>query len=259
MRVSKNNNESTLIEWKKSIDKSIPTPLYYQLKLLIKSYIESDKFKAGSPLPTESEMSRVLEISRPTIRQCMQELVSEGFLTRQKGKGTFVNRQRIEMNYIAKHESFEQIIRNHGYIPNTQVLDFRQISPNPRINEILEIALNEPLYYLKRLCLANDAPILLTESYTQATRFPGLLQYDFSKVSLYKTFEKIYKDKVNFIRREVGAAGANTSDAVMLNIPRSRAICMVYNLAFDLKHKPIEYSVSRYRSETIKFTSYLEC
>ena len=33
----------------------------------------------------------------------------------------------------------------------------------------------------------------------------------------------------------------------------------VYNLAFDEQNRPIEYSISRYRSEVIKFTNYMKC
>ena len=61
------------------------------------------------------------------------------------------------------------------------------------------------------------------------------------------------------VRREVGAANAGPTDASMLEIPKGRAICMVYNLAYDQQNRPIEYSISRYRSEFIKFTNYMKC
>lgn len=248
-----------LNQWKAKIDRAIPTPLYYQLKLLIKEMIETRRLNHGDALPTESELSDALDISRPTIRQCMQELVAEGYLTRQKGKGTFVSQKKMEINYIARHESFHEIIRKYGYTPLTRVLTFRQVEPDPAINEIMQIPPDEPLYSLVRLCMANNAPVLFSESYTQASRFPGLLQYDFSKVSLYATMKEVYQAPVAVVRREVGAANANQSDASMLGIPKGRAICMVYNLAFDEQNRPIEYSISRYRSEVIKFTNYMKC
>ncbi|WP_102412841.1 UTRA domain-containing protein [Beduinella massiliensis] len=248
-----------LKQWKGRIDREIPTPLYYQLKLLITEMIDAGRLRHGDALPTEAELSEALEISRPTIRQCMQELVAEGYLTRQKGKGTFVSQKKIEINYIAKHESFHEIISKYGYTPFTRVLSFRQIAPEPSINEILQLPPDEPLYSLVRLCMANDAPMLFSESYTQASRFPGLLQYDFSKVSLYATMKEVYHSPVAVVRREVSAANANQADAGMLEIPKGRAICMVYNLAFDEQNRPIEYSISRYRSEVIKFTNYMKC
>lgn len=248
-----------LNQWKDKIDRNIPTPLYYQLKLLIKDMIESGQLAYGDALPTEAEFSEALDISRPTIRQCMQALVAEGYLTRQKGKGTFVAQKKIEINYIAKHESFHEIIRKNGYTPFTRVLSFQQIDSMPAINEILQLPADEPLYALVRLCMANNTPTLFTESYTQASRFPNLLQYDFSKDSLYATMRDVYHSPVAVVRREVGAANAGPTDASMLEIPKGRAICMVYNLAYDQQNRPIEYSISRYRSEFIKFTNYMKC
>ena len=241
------------------IDRDIPTPLYYQLKLMIKDMIETGRLSHGDALPTEAELSEALDISRPTIRQCMQELVAAGYLTRQKGKGTFVSQKKIEINYIAKHESFHEIISKYGYTPFTRVISFKQVGPQPAVNEILQLPPEEPLYSLVRLCMANNAPILFSESYTQASRFPGLLQYDFSKASLYATMKDVYHSPVAVVRREVGAANANQADAGMLDIPKGRAICMVYNLAYDEQNRPIEYSISRYRSEVIKFTNYMKC
>ena len=181
-----------LNQLKGKIDREIPTPLYYQLKLMIKDMIETGRLSHGDALPTEAELSEALDISRPTIRQCMQELVAAGYLTRQKGKGTFVSQKKIEINYIAKHESFHEIISKYGYTPFTRVISFKQVGPQPAVNEILQLSPDEPLYSLVRLCMANNAPILFSESYTQASRFPGLLQYDFSKSSLYATLKEAF-------------------------------------------------------------------
>lgn len=71
--------------------------------------------------------------------------------------------------------------------------------------------------------------------------------------------KEVYHSPVAVVRREVSAANANQADAGMLEIPKGRAICMVYNLAFDEQNRPIEYSISRYRSEVIKFTNYMKC
>ena len=248
-----------LNEWKSRISREIPTPLYYQLKLLVKERIDNGQLKSGDAIPTEAEISATLDISRPTVRQCMQELVNEGFLTRQKGKGTFVTQQKIEINYIAKHESFHEIISHYGCKPLTHVLDFQRIDAIPSINEIMQLSADEPLYYLRRICMANGETMLYTESYTQADRFPDLLQYDFSTLSLYATLRDVYHAPVKMVRREIGATNASQADADMLNTRKGRAIFLVYNLAFDEHDRPIEYSVSRYRSEIIKFTNYMKC
>lgn len=259
MRTKTPFDEKTLALWRTQIDRSIPTPLYYQLKVIIKNAIDSGSLTPGMSIPTENELCIALNFSRPPIRQCMQELVNEGYIVRYRGKGSFVSQPKMELNFITKHESFHEIIEKNGYMPTTKVLDFALIDPIPQINEILKIKESESLYYLRRLCLANEIPLLYTESYTQASKFPGLLQYDFSKTSLYATMDSVYESPVVQVKRVIGASDASQADASMLRISKGHAIFVVTNLGFDPDGNPIEYSNSRYRTENIKFTNYMQC
>lgn len=73
------------------IDKSVPIPLYYQLKELIKKKIASGEFKPGDRLPTEQELCEMFSISRTPVRQALIELTYEGILYRRPGLGTFIS------------------------------------------------------------------------------------------------------------------------------------------------------------------------
>jgi multiple sugar transport system substrate-binding protein len=73
------------------IDKSVPIPLYYQLKQMIKGKIENGEFKPGDRLPTEQELCEMFSISRTPVRQALTELTYEGILYRRPGLGTFVS------------------------------------------------------------------------------------------------------------------------------------------------------------------------
>ncbi len=73
------------------IDKSVPIPLYYQLKQMIKKGIEEGEYKPGDRLPTEQELCERFDISRQPVRHALTELVYEGILYRTPGRGTFVS------------------------------------------------------------------------------------------------------------------------------------------------------------------------
>lgn len=241
------------------LQRDIPTPLYYQMYVELKKMIDSGEIKYGQSLPTEQEICNAAGISRPTVRQAMQQLSNAGYITRNRSKGTYVRYRKVDVNYVAQHESFHDIILKHGLTPSTTVCEFRIVDPIPAINDILEIPPDEKLYSLLRLCYADGLPMLYCHTYLQASRFPGLLEYDFSNSSLYRTLSADYHTTVVTLKREIGAANASLSDSQVLQIKRGRAIFVVNNLAFDGNNAPVEYSVSYYRSETIKFTNYLMC
>ncbi len=72
------------------LDKFSLTPLYIQLKEWIASRMEDGTYSPGSRIPSELELCESLDLSRPTVRQAVSELVAEGRLVIQRGKGTFV-------------------------------------------------------------------------------------------------------------------------------------------------------------------------
>ncbi|QMV43152.1 GntR family transcriptional regulator [Cohnella cholangitidis] len=75
---------------------SAQSPKYLQLKEEILSWIASGKYRPGDKLPSENELAEQYSLSRQTVRQSIGELVTEGWLAREQGKGTFVSRQSPE-------------------------------------------------------------------------------------------------------------------------------------------------------------------
>lgn len=76
---------------------TIALPKYQRVKRQLIREIESGKFPAGSAFPSEYQLLELFDVSRPTLIRSLHELVNEGYLTRQRGKGTFVtNRQQTD-------------------------------------------------------------------------------------------------------------------------------------------------------------------
>ncbi len=66
-------------------------PKYEQVKQTIVREIEDGQYAAGAPFPSESQLLQQFEVSRPTLIRALQELVRDGYLDRQQGRGTFVS------------------------------------------------------------------------------------------------------------------------------------------------------------------------
>lgn len=66
-------------------------PLYQQVIDIIKNDINSGTYKAGARIPNEFELADSYKVGRVTVRRAIEELVQQGYLTKQQGRGTFVN------------------------------------------------------------------------------------------------------------------------------------------------------------------------
>ena len=65
-------------------------PLYRQLREILKDKIEKGEFSEGDLIPSEREICETYGVSRITARQAILDLVNDGLLYREGGRGTFV-------------------------------------------------------------------------------------------------------------------------------------------------------------------------
>ena len=89
------------------------TPLYQQVANDLHEAIVNDVYHVGARVPTETELSRLYDVSRITIRKAIEMLVEEGLLAKRQGKGTFVQEShRAPMVLRPPRASFSA--RTHG-------------------------------------------------------------------------------------------------------------------------------------------------
>ena len=70
--------------------------LHVQLHNQLRRLIVSGRWQDGERIPTETQLSRHLDISRTTVRIALQRLEVEGLIQRTAGRGTFVAHQSQE-------------------------------------------------------------------------------------------------------------------------------------------------------------------
>ncbi|WP_312854541.1 GntR family transcriptional regulator [Paludibacterium denitrificans] len=62
-------------------------PLYAQIKQLLTQRICAGEWSAAEALPSEWELAEQMSVSQGTVRKALTELVGEGVLYRQQGRG----------------------------------------------------------------------------------------------------------------------------------------------------------------------------
>lgn len=69
-------------------------PKYQIIQNDLKQQIIAGKFENGDRFYTEAELCQLYNVSSITVIRAMNEMVKDGYLVRQQGKGTFVSRSR---------------------------------------------------------------------------------------------------------------------------------------------------------------------
>ncbi|MGE5607464.1 MAG: GntR family transcriptional regulator [Bacteroidota bacterium] len=78
------------LDFDDSLDIHSRLPKYVQVKNQLARQIKAGTYLANEIIPSESELMKTFGVSRFTIREAIKELVQDGLLRTEQGKGTFV-------------------------------------------------------------------------------------------------------------------------------------------------------------------------
>ncbi|CRK81451.1 GntR family transcriptional regulator [Neobacillus massiliamazoniensis] len=233
------------------INKNSPIPIYYQLEAYIKQQIESGDLKEDDAIPSEREFAEKFQISRMTVRQAINNLVLEGYLYRQKGRGTFVNKKKVEQE-LQGMTSFTEDMVSRGMTPSSKLLSFDRIPADSKIAEELFIAENDSVYKIKRIRLADGAPMALETAYIPVRIVPGLTEEN-SNQSLYRYIEENLSLSISEARQEIEASIAGVKEAEDLAIEEGAPILFIVRTSYLGDGTPFELVKSSFRADRYRF------
>jgi len=75
-------------------------PLYLQVKEVILKRLADGVYTPGKLIPSEQRLAADFGTSVSTIRQALSILVSEGYLVKKQGKGTFVSEKKVKVSFL---------------------------------------------------------------------------------------------------------------------------------------------------------------
>lgn len=207
----------------------------------------------GQLLPSEQDLARSYNVSRMTARQALHGLKQNGYVVTIRRKGTFVTTPKIEKTLISL-QGFSQEMRGSGMRPGSIVLDHGVITPPADIIERLQLQMDEKVFKLRRLRLADKVPIAVEISYTPIKYFPGIDSIDFEQESLYSILQNRYGLSIGWSVDVIEAAKVTAEEARLLTVPRGSGILSIARLVMSPEGWPIEACLSRYRSDRYRAT-----
>lgn len=227
---------------KKVIDRDTPLPLYYQLEKIIEDAINNGDLKPGDLIPTEAELMQKYSVSRATVRHAIQNLENEGYLRKERAKGTFVKYPPIERKFLGNLKCFSDEMTRKEIPHSTRVLKKEVIEADPLIKEKLKIKPGAPVFHLKRLRKVDDSPILIVESYLPYDIFPGIEKVDFNSNSLYDTLEKKFDVLLCHGHRLIEPKVVDSNETMdLLGIDPGTCISAIESTIYGSNNQPVEY------------------
>ena len=236
------------------IDKQSPIPIYRQIQSQLKQLILEGQFNPHDMLPSENELAQRYQVSVMTVRQAMNQLVNEGLIYRERGRGTFVARQPI-VQPLQRFQSFSEHIAARGLIPSAQILIFETVTAPQEVALALELQPVDPVLRIKRLRLTDNRRVGIHDSYLRGVHFnqTALAEYG----SLYALLEA---QRVVLAEQEemLEAVAADEEASRLLQVAPGSPLLQVSSTAYLESGQPIEFVKAIYRTDHYRYAVRLK-
>jgi len=233
------------------LERNSSNPLYAQISEYLRERITRD-LSPGDRLPSENQLMQEYHVSRNTVRLAIDRLSKGGLVYTLKGKGTFVNAERLQYG-LFQLVSFTEEMHRLGLKPSSRLLKIERTLPSEEVRSKLALNSDQTVFFIHRLRLANGKPMALNLSYYPCHLCPTLDQVDLQEGSIYQTIEHQYGLLIGYANQTIRPAVASKSQSETMQIPYGSPILLVEGVAYLCDHTPIEYSRLYYRGDRYEF------
>lgn len=232
-------------------------PLYYQLETILRIRISLGEFEPGVSLPSEDALAKEYGVSRITVRQALSSLEKDGFITRERGKGTFVSEKPLSFEPTKLTGSIEDLI-SMGIRTNTKVIDFSLTQVAKKVTDSLGLAEGTKLVRIERLRLARGTPFSYILNYLPSTIGQKIQPNDLIAKPLLKILEDDFGIDLGEATQRIEADIADSYVASLLEVRVGAPLLKIERTVFDSHRRAVEHTSVLYRADRYYYTVRLE-
>ncbi|PXV95697.1 GntR family transcriptional regulator [Lachnotalea glycerini] len=222
----------------------------------LEDFIVVNRLTANTRIPSERNLCEMWGVSRSTLRQAVDTLVSWGVLYRVKESGVYVAVPKKNRNIVGV-DSMMGELRQQGIFFTKKIISARTIEATRQISRKLKIPLGQKVYEYIRIRKADYVPSILETTYIDCKQYPGLDEYYTEKTSLNYIFKNIYHKKQNSGEEHISVTYASENEAKMFEIEQGTPLFFTSGVVEDDKRVPIIYYKQLLRSDQFKFVSMI--
>ncbi|MFC5442442.1 GntR family transcriptional regulator [Rhizobium halophytocola] len=241
--------------WGSTIDRDDARPLHRQVHDALLTAIRNGKLPLRGKLPSERELVDLFNVSRITIRHAVRELISQGIVHSQPGKGLYVA-EHVGGFELQVLKSFTSTALANGRVPGNRLLEAQVIRAPLEVSRPLFLPSGAEVLVLARLRLLDNVPVVIQTDWLPAAQVPGLADLDWSggNRSLYAELKDRHHIRPVRGQTTLSARLATADEAEMLGLDLPSAVLTVDQIAFDDRNRPVNMTALVHHPERYPLT-----
>lgn len=234
------------------LDRTSPIPLYYQLEQALLQSIRSGEIGRGDALPCEKELEEQYGVSQITVRRALQDMATEGYISRQPGRGTFVLEPKIQLR-SEKLGHLPSYLADRGLQYTARVLQQQTIAATEEVAERLGVKEGHRVLFVQKIVCTDGEPLAVTEGYYHLGEDYSFSTQELESDTLHGILERKYGITLHHAERTIGATGATEDEALMLHVEPNAPLLSVDLFAYDRADRCVSYVRALYRGDRYKY------
>lgn len=189
---------------------------YQEIQYMLKEKIQQGVFQIGDYLPSENELCIEFSITRTTVRKALDNLIKEGFIEKQHGKGSRVKERRNSLGLLNVKGFSEAVGQNVKtvYLQKPAIRTWNTKVPfQPSGKELQANCL-----HFERLRCVGDDPVMLENNWFADLELNDLLDQEFVEGSFFKTLSQRFLIEITGSEQELRAEYANERTGTYLKM-----------------------------------------
>ena len=214
-----------------------PIPLYHQLAGQLVTAIEDGTLAKGSFLDNEIDLAARWQVSRPTVRRAIQDLVDNGMLVRRRGVGTQVVSDQVRRPFKLS-SLFEDLLAS-GRQPVTKVLVLDSVAADAQVAEALGVGEGSAVVHIERRRSVGSQPLAIMRNWLAPALAGSITVDDLEHRGLYSLLRERGVRPHSAVQT-LGAAAATASDAAALGLSAGAPLVTMRRVMHDDSGRPVE-------------------
>ncbi len=231
-----------------TLDRTSPVPLYLQLADQLLAGIHAGRVNPGDQFENELDLAERLNLSRPTVRKAIAELVGRGLLVRRRGIGTVVAARMVQRRgkLLAL---YDELAAEHR-TPRTEVMEFDVDVTYPPAALALNLPRRARFVHLTRLRLIGDLPVAVLQDWLPLD-LPGVRWLTPDRLEAERLYEILRRLGIqpNHSDQTFGARNATTQERRLLGMSRADPLLTMIRRTYAPDGSPVEYGDHIYRGD----------
>ena len=228
------------------------SPLYIQLREVIRNKIEDGEYAPGTAIPSENQLMETYGLNRISVRSALSALEYEGLLKSVQGKGVFVlgsNKQERNLEILGGYSQNQD--ESEGLSKRNIVKAVRKAGPF--YARILNIKPEDYVWFLRSVQSIDNEPMCLEEVYVPVNILPKLDEVDTQLFSLFKIFK--WKGMAPHKGEQVLRINhLDTAQAKLINISQDQAVMERTSVLRDGQDRVISFERNYFRNDKAVFS-----